>query len=175
MCVDSILHIDLKALTDEISHFSYKLDDEWFEAIGATQVNSGDLVCDVTVKKATTHFEVQIHTEGTVQVQCDRCLDMMAQPIETDNTLIVKFGEEYLEEDELVIVDENEGMLDASWFVYEFIVLNIPIQHSHDNGKCNAEMIKLLDKYTATRSDGRDDEETIDPRWSKLAELIKDN
>ena len=50
----------------------------------------------------------------------DICLDDMDQTIETNDRLVVKFGEEYSEDDDLVTVAENEGILDVAWFIYEF-------------------------------------------------------
>lgn len=167
--------IDLKGLTDAVSVFSYTLDDDYFKGIGAPDVKNGRLKCEVTVKRCSSFFELRFRTEGTIQIPCDRCLDDMDQSISTDDTLIVKFGEEYSEEDDYVVIAEDEGILDVAWFIYEFIVLSIPIRHVHAPGRCNADMIKLLDEHTATRSDGQDGEEAIDPRWSELSKLLNKN
>ena len=104
-------------------------------------------------------------------MQCDRCLDDMDQPIETENRLIAKFGTEYSEEDDTVIVDENEGILDISWFIYEFIDLAIPIKHVHAPGKCNPAMTKVLEELSADRSSDEESSQPIDPRWSALLKL----
>ena len=100
------------------------------------------------------------------------CLDDMDQSIETDNRLVVKFGEDYSEDDDLVTVAENEGILDVSWFIYEFIALNIPIKHVHAPGKCNPAMIEKLNEHSAARS-GEEEEDTVDPRWEALLKLKK--
>ena len=96
----------------------------------------------------------------------------MEQSIETDDRLLVRFGEDYSEEDDLVIVAENEGILDVAWFIYEFIALNIPIKHVHAPGKCNPAMIEMLQEHSAARS-GEEEEETVDPRWAALLKLKK--
>ena len=70
----------------------------------------------------------------------------MELPIEADNKLVAKFGEEYSEDDDLITVPENEGILDVAWFIYEFIELVIPIKHVHAPGKCNPAMMKMLDE-----------------------------
>lgn len=172
MCSIDAFNIDLKGLNAEQTMLRFVLDDAYFEAIEAPDVKKGQLECELNIRKTDTFFELNFHTEGVVQIPCDLCLDEMDQPILSDDRLVVKFGEEYSEEDDLVIVDENEGMLDVSWFIYEFIVLNIPIKHVHAPGNCNAAMMKLLEEHTVTRSDGQDKEKAIDPRWSKLAELL---
>ena len=57
-------------------------------------------------------FEMNFRIEGVVMVPCDRCLDDMEIPVETNNRLIVKFGKEYAEEsDEIVIIPEDEGAI----------------------------------------------------------------
>ena len=117
------------------------------------------------------------NTEGTVQISCDRCLDEMDQDIKTENRLVVKYGDEYSEEDDIVTIPENEGILDVAWFIYEFIALNIPIKHVHEPGKCNREMLDLIEKHSVTRSDDGKIEGDIDPRWrelEKLKTIIKD-
>lgn len=98
----------------------------------------------------------------------------MDQTIETNDRLVVKFGEEYSEDDDLVTVAENEGILDVAWFIYEFIDLNIPIKHVHAPGKCNPAMIEKLNEHSAARS-GEEEEDTVDPRWEALLKLKNKN
>ena len=96
--------------------------DSFFKALNASEVKGGALHVSVSIRKATGFFELQFHTEGTVTVPCDLCLDDMSQPIVTDNMLIAKLGAETnTDDDEVVIVDENEGILDTSWLIYEFV------------------------------------------------------
>ena len=102
---------------------------------------------------------------------CDRCLDEMSQPIAADNRLAVKLGAEYSDGDDLVTIDENEGILDVSWFIYEFIVLAIPIKHVHEPGLCNAAMIEALEEHSAARSSDEEEVQDVDPRWQALLKL----
>ena len=96
----------------------------------------------------------------------------MDHTIDSDDRLVVKFGEDYSEDDDLVTVAEDEGILDVSWFIYEFIALEIPIKHVHAPGKCNPDMIEMLQEHSAARS-GEEEENTIDPRWAALMNLKK--
>ena len=167
------LKIDLKALKEQDTSLEFTLDDNYFAALDGSQLEHGTLHVSVSIRKMAGFFEFLFHTEGTVIVSCDRCLDDMEQPIETDNQLIVKLGTAYAEEDDTVTVDENEGMLDLSWFIYEFIMLAIPIKHVHAPGKCNSAMTQKLEELSgAVRSD-KEEAEAIDPRWSALSELKK--
>ena len=162
--------IELLGLKEGANAFSFKLTDEYFEAIDADIVKRGDLDVDLQIERKSSLFELNFNIKGEVVIPCDICLDDMNQPIDTTNRLIAKFGQEYSEDDDLVTVDENEGFLDVSWFIYEFIVLNIPIKHVHAPGKCNRDMMKVLEEHSATRS-GVEEEQKIDPRWSELLKL----
>lgn len=172
MCNIESFKIDLKALPQGVSTLEFKLDDAYFKAIDALDVQSGELLSSLSISRTDDFFELNFHTEGIVHIPCDICLDDMEQSIETDDRLVVRFGEDYSEEDDLVIVAENEGILDVAWFIYEFIALNIPIKHVHAPGKCNPAMIEMLQEHSAARS-GEEEEEIVDPRWAALLKLKK--
>ena len=185
--------IDLKNLPNDTSTYSYELDRKFFDAIDHEDVKKGNVKAELTVKKATGSYELDFDLIGTVQIPCDRCLDEMNQEIDTTGRLIVKFGEEYSEEsDELVIIPESEGAINVAWYLYEFIVLNIPIKHVHEIGNCNKAMVSKYRKHQAVNiadedndmqddemSDADDDitddlsEEQTDPRWDELKKLKK--
>jgi len=171
MCSLERYEIDLKALTEDTTPLEWQLDSQFFQSLEDAQVQNGSLHVSGSIRKAVGFFELLLHTEGTVQVPCDRCLDMMDQPIEANLRLVVKLGPEYQEEDDIITVDENEGVLQTAWFIYESIVLAVPIQHVHQPGECNDAMMRVLEEHSAARSSDADAEETIDPRWDALKKL----
>ena len=170
MCYLERFDIDLKALTDEVTPLSWELDDQFFASLEGAQLQGGSLHVSGSIRKATGFYEFQLHTDGTVRIPCDRCLDMMDQPIGADLRLVVKLGSEYNEEDDIITVDENEGVFKAAWFIYESIALAVPIQHVHQPGDCNDAMMRVLEEHSAARSSDADAKE-IDPRWSALLKL----
>ena len=170
MCGLERFLIDLKALTKDETSLEYDLNNQYFEALEGAQVQEGSLHVSGSIRKAVGFFELLLHTDGTVRIPCDRCLEMMDQPIEADLRLVVKLGSEYQENDDIITVDENEGVLHLAWFIYESIVLAVPIQHVHQPGDCNDAMMRVLEEHSAARSSDADAQE-IDPRWSALLKL----
>lgn len=170
------LHIDLKSLDYGCTERTLSLDDAYFEAIDAPEVRRGNLSVRLAIDRTSQDaFLLDFHITGTVTVSCDRCLEDMELPIEAQERMEAKFGEESSEDDACVTVAEDEGILDVAWFVYEFIVLNIPIRHVHAPGKCNPAMMKVLDELSTSRSGEEDEEHNVDPRWEALRQLnIKD-
>ena len=170
MCYLERFDIDLKALTDEVTPLSWELDDQYFNALEEVQVQGGSLHVSGSIRKTVGFFELLLHTVGTVRIPCDRCLEMMDQPIVADLRLVVKLGAEYNEDDDIITVDENKGVLNTAWFIYESIALAVPIQHVHQPGDCNDAMMRVLQEHSAARSSDADAKE-IDPRWEALCKL----
>ena len=174
MCSLESYKIDLKGLKTDTTRVEFNLDDRFFEALDGSQLEHGALHVSVSIRKMAGFFELQFHTEGEVTVSCDRCLDDMQQPIRSDNTLLVKLGDTYSEDDDTVTISEDEGILDVSWFIYEFIMLAIPIKHVHAPGKCNSAMTQKLTELSGAVRSGEEEEEAIDPRWEALKKLKND-
>lgn len=182
-----LYNVVLKDLSTETRVYEYVLDDVYFKKIDSPEVQKGTVNAKVTVQKKTTSFELSFVLDGVVMVPCNRCLDDMEQSISYKEKLQVKFGAQFSEEDEVVIVPESEGAINVAWFLYEFIVLNIPIKHVHAAGECNKTMVTKLKKHI-TRSKDDDDNEvdfdddeieiedtTIDPRWDGLQNILDNN
>ena len=165
------LKIDLKGLNEGVNYLEFDLDDTYFKAIDAPEVSQGKVrvLLDIT-RTGNDFFTLDFHETGVVMVPCDICLDPMEQSIETTQRLEVKLGTENSEEDDLVMVAEDEGILDITWYLYEFIALAIPIKHVHAPGKCNPAMIRALEEHSAARS-GQEDGVAVDPRWEALLKL----
>ena len=176
----------------ESSHsYTYKIDNQFFADIDAPQIQKGSLEVQLTVQKSIGVFVLDFHTEGVVYVPCDRCLDDVEIPIDTDNTLKVKLGEEASDDDEFITVPEMDGFINVAWYIYEFIALSLPIKHVHAPGECNEAMMGALSKYLKTDAnaddmDDDDDFETtdaaeeaapqeIDPRWNELKKILNNN
>lgn len=163
--------IDLKGMKEDAASLRFSLDDAFFEAVEATEIRKGRVGVSVEIRRtADRYFELDFAVDGVAIVPCDRCLDDMEQPVSAEAHLVAKLGTEYSEDDDLITIDENEGVLDVAWFIYEFIALALPAKHVHAPGKCNRAMEELLEEHSAARS-SQGQEEAIDPRWSGLEKL----
>ncbi len=182
-------NIDLKGLQADTTEFKFQLDNLFFTHIDAPEVQKGNIQATLIVAKKSHVFELSFHCEGYVIVQCDRCLDEMEQPVESNDKLKVKFGEKYADEgDDTVIVPVSEGAINVAWYLYEFIALAIPMKHVHPVGKCNKDMTSQLHKHLVTEVGSEEDNEgeessdensndgqPTDPRWNDLKQLIDNN
>ena len=155
----SLYNIPLKNLSEGAHIFEYDLDRKFFEAIDGEEVRKGNVAVKVTVKRTSSSFELNFEIKGVVKIPCTRCLDDMKQEVDTRDRLIVKFGQEYSEEsDEIVVIPEDEGAINIAWFLYEFIALTIPIKHVHPSGECNRMVSSKFRKHRAVTADDEDDD-----------------
>jgi len=183
-----LYNVVLKDLNNDTRVYEYQLDDEYFKKIDSPEVQKGNIKATVKAQKKNQAFELEFIIEGNVIVQCDRCLDNMEQPINYKEKLKVKFGNRFSEEDDVVIVPESEGAINVAWFLYEFIVLNIPMKHVHAPGECNKTMATKLKRHITKSKDDDDteidieddddfvvDDNQTDPRWEGLQNILDNN
>ncbi len=163
--------INLKGLKEATTTFSFTLDNDYFDAIEATEVKGGALSAKLSVNKVASIFELDFQIVGDAIVTCDLCLDDMSIPVDTRQKVVVRMGPENAEDGDTIIVAEDEGVIDVSWLIYEFIALSLPTRHVHADGQCNPDMLMRLQKMTVHDETDEDAEETTDPRWNKLKEL----
>lgn len=182
--------IDLRNLAQGVHSYTFELGNTFFVNIDGDEVQKGKVKAELTLKRTSVAFEMNFQLNGAVMVPCDRCLDEMELPVETQNRLVVKFGKEYAEEsDEVVVIPEDEGAINLAWFLYEFVALAVPIKHVHVPGKCNKSMTSKLKKHSSRSADDTDEDydddtadtsmgddtvDTTDPRWDALKGLIEE-
>ena len=165
-------NVDLKGMRVASLELEFDLDNAFFADIDGEEFQKGTVKARVAVNKNRDIFDFSFSLAGTVIVPCDRCLDDLAIDIDTENTLRVKLGDSYADEGDIVIVPENEGDLNIAWYLYEFIVLALPMKRVHAPGKCNHEMTGKLKKHSVDADESNDSEEMqIDPRWAGLKDL----
>lgn len=170
--VDSY-RIDLRNLEEGLHKWVYDLDEKFFKMVSEEEVRDGRVHVEMELKRCAMVFDLHFTMNGMVVVSCDRCLDDMTQEIETKTSLIVKMGQaEGTEEEDILTVSESEGGIDLAWYLYESIVLALPMQRRHAEGDCNNEMLHILEAHSAHHSN---EETGGDPRWDALKGLIGNN
>jgi uncharacterized protein len=154
--------------------FEFEIDKSFFDAFEYSLVKDGTLKTTIDLDKQETMLILYFHIEGTIQLNCDKCLAEFNQPIEINERQIVKFAEDNLESDdlEIIVLNKKESTIDVSEIIYELITVSIPyINKCEQVGKvCDQEMIATLDKL-ASGSAEKEEEQNDDPRWAALKKL----
>lgn len=162
--------------------FEYQIDKEFLELFDYNEFQALNVQCMVELNKKETMLELSVFHKGTVLVNCDLTNEEFEQPIKGTLKMIVKFGEEYNDDhDEILILPYEEHQLSVAQYIYESILLSVPSKRIHPgvlDGTLESKALEYLDYQTEEdieeeQSDNEEESET-DPRWDKLKQLLTD-
>ena len=100
----NLYKIPLKSLPEGTQNYEYHLDDQFFKNIDGPEVQRGSVDVALSVKRTGGTFELKFAINGIILIPCDRCLDNMDFEVATNEHLYVKFGSEYSEENDDVVI-----------------------------------------------------------------------
>lgn len=153
--------------------FEYEIDTTFFEAFNFDDFKNSDIKVVLEFIKKDTLLELFFTAKGNVEVVCDISNEYYDQPIEGDLKIVVKFGFEYNDDnDELLVIPHEEHQINVAQFIYEMIVLATPTKRIHPrvlDGTMQSETVERLERL---HPDYKNEETEIDPRWADLKKLI---
>jgi len=165
--------INIVGLSNKEHHFQYEIDDEFFRKYGTDIVSEGKFLVDLLLTKHETFIETGFKISGAARLICDRSLEPFDFPIDSKHKIVFKYGDEYQEiTDEIITIPRDAATLELGQYIYEFIVLEVPLKKLHPKFKDEAEDDsegKIV--YSSEATDEKKDEEDIDPRWNILKKL----
>jgi len=157
--------------------FEYQIDNSFFELFDFDEFNEAAIQATLEFHKKATMLELAFNATGTVTINCDLTNEPFEQPIEGDINLIVKFGNEYNDEnEEILIVPHGEYEINAAQYIYEMIVLAVPSKRIHpgiEDGTLQSDILEKLEELQPG-TEKKETEEEIDPRWNTLKKLLTD-
>ena len=160
--------------------FDYQIDKEFFEQFEYDEFNSADVKIDLLFDKKPSMMELTFKASGMVNVNCDLTNEPFDQPVNGELIMVVKFGDEFNNDNEdLLILPHSEYQLNVSQYIYELIVLSVPLKRVHPgviDGSLKSEVLEKLEELSPKVADIKENEngEDIDPRWNKLKNLLND-
>jgi len=159
-------------------YFEYKIKQTFFEYFEYDDFNDVDVKVDVILEKKTTLLELHFKISGFVNVHCDLTNERYNQTIENEFDLVVNFGNEYNDENiDILIIPHGTFEINIQQYIYELIVLAVPIKRLHpgiEDGTLNSEILKKLEELSPGGKENKNKEEEIDPRWNTLKKLLTD-
>lgn len=164
--------VNIVGLSINTHHFNYEFGDAFFDQYGKDLISEGSFVANVSIDKRETFLDVEFDIKGIARLICDRSLDLFDYPIDTQNKVLFKFGEEDQEiSDEIVIIHRDTVSLELGQYIYEFICLAVPMKKLHprfqeEEDSENDELI-----YSSSKEKDDNDNNESDPRWDALKKL----
>ena len=98
--------------------FEYDIEHTFFEHFEYDEFNDVQLKTTLKFQKKTTLLELDFEVEGTVNVNCDLTNEAFDLPIKSNFSLIVKFGSEYNDDnEEILIVPHGEFKINVAHYI----------------------------------------------------------
>ncbi len=159
--------------------FEYQINKSFFEDFGYDEYEDSNIKVNVVLEKKSTLMELAFKHKGTVNVPCDLTGELFDLPVKGKIKLVVQFGEQFNNDnEELLILPHGEYQLDIKQYVYEMIVLSVPLKKTHPGIKDGTLQTPALDKLkeltVQNQKHSIKEEEETDPRWDKLKKLLTD-
>ncbi len=156
--------------------FEFQIDNKFFEHFEYSEFNDANINIAITLDKKSTLLEFIVKHKGTVKVPCDLSNEEFDLPIKGKMNLLVKFGDEFNDEnEEIIILPHGEFQIDISQYVFESIVLSVPTKRVHPgikDGTLETDALKNLEKFAPKNS--KSETQETDPRWDNLKKLLTD-
>lgn len=156
--------------------FEYEIDNTFFESFDYQEFNGASVHTVAELDKMSNMMELNITAKGTVNVDCDLTGEPFDQPICSELHLVIKFGEEYNDEDdEILIIPHGEYQINIAQYVYEMLVLAVPQKRVHPRVLDGTMKSEILDKLEELQpKEIKDHSGKTDPRWDDLKKLLTD-
>ena len=176
--------IDIIRLREGKHTFTFEVNDEFFSEFEDNNlVTHGNLAVNVVLNKDINLIEALFDIEGTVELVCDRSLELFDYPLKASDKILYKYGSEEQEiNEDIYVITRDTPRLKLAQLIYEFILLALPAKKIHPDyvGEMDDEDFDDEGQLVYTsEEDWEDDEENslsdedADTRWEILKRLKK--
>lgn len=164
-------NIDIFKLSNGSHDYHFEITNEFFELFPGEIVTRGAGDVNLVLTKSETMIDLDFKINVVVELECDRSLELFDYNIDLTKGLILKFGEEeYEQDDEIIVISRDKQQINVAQHIYEFIGLAVPMKKLHPKFKDEDTGDEII--YSSDNDKSKeDDDEAIDPRWSKLQNL----
>lgn len=163
----------------------FKVGDDFFKNFEDNHLlEKGELTVRVILQKGVNVIELTFLIEGTVELTCDRSLEVFDYPLQIKELILYKYGSEEQEIDEHVImITRDTPSINVAQLIYEFVLLSLPAKKIHpdyrneldeeDDFDTEGGFVYLDDDSEADENEQNQGQSSkpIDPRWEQLLSL----
>ena len=156
--------IDIFRLENKQYLHEFEGNNDFFEALDQELIQMGNFKATVVLNKNETMIQMMYHITGSVELTCDRSLDLFDFPVDITQKMILKFSDHNEEiTEELMLIDRNTQYINVAQDIFDFIGLQIPIKKLHprfikDEVTYESLMKKFEDEYKEEEKDIDEDD-----------------
>ena len=165
--------INFTGLKEGEHSFQFDLNNKFFEHFDYNDFNSCRLNAEVKVNKKSSLLEFTFISKGIININCHVSNEPFDYSIENKMKLVVKFSSELINDnEELLVLPVGASQLNVAQYLFEMIILSLPIKIIHPGVEDGSLESKTLNKLKEIESNVKEQNSKNDPRWDKLKDLI---
>ena len=137
--------------------FEYRVEDKFFVPYGEQDFTNCIANIKLSLDKKNGFMQLKFDVDGTVDVICDKCGNILPMQLWDEFNIIVKIVDEpevmneQEEDPDVYYISRGESHLHMADWIYEFVNLSIPLQkmckeEEMGGAKCNIEVLEKLRK-----------------------------
>lgn len=154
--------------------YEFEIDGAFFKKIENSEIEKAAIKVDARLTKQNNLLQLHLLIEGTVGVDCDRCLKGFDYPVEAEENLVIKHGNPEESTDEILVIPEGQEEFDLSHYLYEYIVLAIPARRvpcelDKKRFVCDQAVLDKLNNLVTESP--KEEEEPNNPMWEQLNKI----
>ena len=142
-----------------VHEFSYSINDKFFEAFQQQDFRHCKANVKLSLDKKSSFMLLKFEIGGNLEVTCDRCNNNLPWELWDEFNITVKMVEdpevmnEQEEDPDMYYIGQGESHIDVATWIYEFIVLTIPMQRTcayekMDGPHCNKTALDMRKKWS---------------------------
>lgn len=163
-------NIEIVRLSNKKHQYDFDFDNDFFAEFENSLISEGEGKVDLELDKSESMISATFAITGFIKLTCDRSLDLFDFPLNVNERVIFKYGDEEGElTDEIQIISRDAHRINVAQTVYELITMAIPMKKLHP--RYDGED---MDEEFIFQTDVEEEEaptEAVDPRWAALEKL----
>jgi uncharacterized protein len=163
-------NIPISGLEIGTHQYDFLIDGKFFEAFEESEIKICRVALHLELLRQTELISLQFSFIGSIELTCDRCLDPFDFPVETDESVVLKFKARSSDvakgEEDYILPEQQE--IDIRQYIYDFISLQIPFRRVHPEDKkgksmCDEDVLRRIEALSVKKE--------TDSRWDLLKDL----
>lgn len=156
--------------------YTFEVNDSFFAEIENSEISTASINVQARLTKQNNLLQMQFDLEGTVGIDCDRCLKNFDFPVEAQENLVIKHGNPEESTDEILVIPEGHEEFDVAHYLYEYIVLalparRVPCEIDSEEFQCDRETLDKLEQIASGAQHNEPKEEPNNPMWEQLNKI----
>lgn len=166
--------IPFLGLSNDNHKFEYEIENAFFKKFENSVIQNGTIQVDLNLTRQENMLLLDFGLKGTIDFECDRCLEHFSFPVDHEYNLIIKLVDEpgEVQDENVITISRSEHSINIAPHLYDYLSLLVPYRKTHPddengNSTCNPEFLKKIEGLS------HHEENHNDPRWEALKKLKK--